>query len=644
MSMELLHRIFLDVANMSLAGSLVIGVVLAVRLLLRRLPRIYSYVLWGVVLFRLLCPVSLTADFSLMGVLDPVVEPRTEGIASVELLPETLAPAEAEPPQLSQTGGETALPPPMPETHPVEMLSWVWLAGLAVMICYSLWSWLRLRRRLAAAVPAGKNLWLADHIRSPFVLGLFRPRIYLPSSLGEREQRYILLHERYHIRRGDPLWKVLGFAALSLHWFNPLVWLAFVLAGRDMEMSCDEAVVARLGEGIRKEYSASLLNLAVGRPIISGMPLAFGEGDTKERVIHVLNWKKPKKWMKLAGSLCCLLAVAACGVNPGGSSEPKTGELLQPETLTEALAQRDWDWYVSEEETMIGREHMSYSLRSRELHYGETPEGAPMLMCGVKSMLFEGEPILTVQFVKESNPGAAGDEDEVFSWADSRERVILAAELYGMESQPLADTLEASEPEESVSGQPVYMAEQPDGFCAVQVVRAKPHPRSTDPYVNHVSYAITVYLAPSRTAYDRVMQWNLEESQKLRENPDLIRGSIVTLGGTWSVAEGDDTVLTLTVGGETQKAEKCWSGGLEQFRRLAELPLLPCQEHPYRMEGGTVTLENGGLTLTVWEAAPWFGILDSGEEELWLRSTERDTDLWQLLSGWAEAALTAENG
>ena len=152
---------------------------------------------------------------------------------------------------------------------------------MLVMVLYAMVSYIRLRRKLITASLLRDNIYLADEIAFPFVMGLLRPKIYLPSSMAEQEQPYILMHEQHHIRRRDPVIKALAFLALCIHWFNPLVWVAFIMAGKDMEMSCDEAVVRKMGTGILADYTASLLSLATGKHIIAGMPLAFGEGDTK---------------------------------------------------------------------------------------------------------------------------------------------------------------------------------------------------------------------------------------------------------------------------------------------------------------------------------------------------------------------------
>lgn len=303
--------------HMTLTGSVIILFVLVMRLLLRRAPKIYSYLLWSVVLFRLLCPAGFSAPVSLLSVLDTPTVPVQNTFSWEKVAPQgtdegafalPAAPIPTVPsPALSE--GASGMPRPT-------VLSAVWLLGMAALFTYSVISLLLLRRRLLGAMPLEGNVYLADHIDTPFVLGLVRPRIYLPSSLSEGERGYILLHERHHIRRGDHLWKLLGFLALCIHWFNPLVWLAFVLAGKDMEMSCDEAVLKTMGSGIRADYSASLLSLSTGKRIIAGAPLAFGEGDTKSRIQNALRWRTPPTWVRIAAALACGIAIAVCAADP----------------------------------------------------------------------------------------------------------------------------------------------------------------------------------------------------------------------------------------------------------------------------------------------------------------------------------------
>ena len=308
---------FARILNMSLTGSIVIAVVLLARLFLKRAPKIYSYALWAVVLFRLLCPLSITAGLSVLKPI-PVTMRTTPGVSSIVYQPVQQAlsrggyvPAVQQQPVSDQESEQVE-----PEVTVLQIAAYVWLTGASVMAIYSVVQYLTLRHRLVGAAPYREEIYLADHITTPFVLGVLRPKVYLPSETPEGERAFIIAHERHHIRRHDPLWKLLGYAALCLHWFNPLVWLAFALAGKDMEMSCDEAVIRHLGEDVRAEYSQALLRLATHKKIITGMPLAFGEGDTKGRVMNMAKWKEPKLWVSLICLLLCTAILVACAVNP----------------------------------------------------------------------------------------------------------------------------------------------------------------------------------------------------------------------------------------------------------------------------------------------------------------------------------------
>ncbi|MCI7726939.1 MAG: M56 family metallopeptidase [Clostridiales bacterium] len=338
-----MQAVFVKILNMSITGSIAIAVVLLARLFLKRVPKIYSYALWAVVLFRLLCPLSITAGLS---VLKPLPVTTTPGISAVSYQPVQQAVKyssrtvmEVQQEQMPVQEAEQ----PKQGVSPMEIAAYLWLAGASMMALYSVAQYLALRRKLAEAVPLREEIYLADRISSPFVMGIFHPRIYLPSSTPMVERRFIVAHERHHIRRGDPVWKLLGYAALCIHWFNPLVWLAFCLAGKDMEMSCDEAVIKRLGEHIRADYSQALLRLATHKRIVSGMPLAFGEGDTKGRVRNMAKWKKPKVWVSVLCVALCLVILAACALNPK-QEEESLGELPRIEGPADIGA---WElWFI----------------------------------------------------------------------------------------------------------------------------------------------------------------------------------------------------------------------------------------------------------------------------------------------------------
>lgn len=306
--------IFERVLNMSLTGSIVIAVVLLARLLLRRAPKIYSYMLWAVVLFRLLCPISLSAGLS---VLKPLPVTTSQGLSTV-----TYRPVE---PVISASGeiGQEAARPEPAETVKTEtgaqamtLAAAVWLTVGGALAGCSLVQYIVLRRKLREAAPYRGEVYLSDSIATPFVMGVIAPKIYLPSDTPKAERWFIIAHERHHLHRGDPLWKLLGYLALCVHWFNPLVWLAFFLGGKDMEMSCDEAVLNRLGEDIRADYSQALLRLATHKRLIAGMPLAFGEGETKGRVRNMARWRRPKVWVSGICAVLCLVVLAVCALNP----------------------------------------------------------------------------------------------------------------------------------------------------------------------------------------------------------------------------------------------------------------------------------------------------------------------------------------
>lgn len=321
-----LADIFSVVLNMSLAANIVILTVYLARLVLQRAPKIYSYLLWALVLFRLLCPVSITSSFSLIperigsgeiiteweddyiGETHTYFDNRTEYETAVEAGRETIPAGENH--FYVVTGSDGISKPKTVENAILPMLATAWLGGMVVLGFYSSVSYIRIRKQTRAAIPFRKNIYLADQVTSPFVMGLFHPAIYLPSTLDDSERCYIIAHERHHIYRGDHIFKALGFLALTIHWFNPLVWLAFSLASCDMEMSCDEAVIRLLGEDIRADYSATLLNLATGRRLFVGSPLAFGEDHPTDRVRNLAKWKKPAIWVIIICILvCAVLAV-----------------------------------------------------------------------------------------------------------------------------------------------------------------------------------------------------------------------------------------------------------------------------------------------------------------------------------------------
>jgi beta-lactamase regulating signal transducer with metallopeptidase domain len=336
------------ILNMSLTAGVVIVLVLLARILLRKAPKIFSYALWSVVLFRLVCPVAFSSEFSLLGVFHaPVV---TNG--SITYIPADIVHTEYPQVDLPISGISKVINDNLPyggEQTAADPLEWqmaaatmLWLGGIATMLIYSAASLLLLRRRLIGAVCLRENIYLSDHTATPFVIGVIRPKIYLPSSLTEQEQSYIILHEQTHIRRLDHISKMIAFLALAVHWFNPLVWAALSSCVKDMEMSCDERVLKEMGGGIKGAYSTSLLSLAAGRRLINGSPLAFGEGNIKGRIKNVMSFKKPGLWVLIVTTAVVVAAAMCLLTNPPKALEPTSPVLSLNQEVGADMAELDY--------------------------------------------------------------------------------------------------------------------------------------------------------------------------------------------------------------------------------------------------------------------------------------------------------------
>lgn len=310
-----MSELFLSVLNMSLRASYVILFVILVRLLLKKAPKYISYCLWSVVAFRLIVPFSFESVISLMPrntntvpILYDNIYQQSTGINSrVEVLDTFINQALSEP--AIETGVNSL------QIY-VKIGAYIWISGIIILFIYSIISILRLKRLLKDSQLIEHNIFVAENLRTPFVLGLIRPRIYLPGGLNTEERNYILLHEQIHIQRKDHIIKILAFLILSVHWFNPLVWVAFRLMSTDMELSCDERVLKETGEDIRKSYANSLLSLAVGKHILNGSPIAFGEGNVKGRIKGVLNYKKPTFWIVAVALVLTILVTVGLITDP----------------------------------------------------------------------------------------------------------------------------------------------------------------------------------------------------------------------------------------------------------------------------------------------------------------------------------------
>lgn len=394
-------EIFQKALNMSIAAGWLILAVIALRLLLRRAPKRFRLLLWAVVGLRLALPWSIESALSLI----PSAQTLPEGIM-LERAP-VLDTGISSLNGAINPGFTAAFTPELgASANPLQVLlpiaAALWMLGAAAMLLWALVSWLRLRKRVREAVRLEGNVYECE-IASPFVLGLFRPRIYLPFSLENGERELVLAHERAHITAGDHIIKPLGWLLLAAHWYNPLVWLAYALFCRDIELACDERVVRGLSLSDRADYSQALLDLSRPRGGVRACPLAFGESSVKGRVKSVLSYKKPAFWLVLLAVVVCVGAAVCFLTDPKEEAEPVDdgdGGVVISARLEENFPAQVLDYAFACTEEMA--EELSYlGLKSAELTdlscYAEVeaPEGGTLLLfrLGARFELAEPESV-----------------------------------------------------------------------------------------------------------------------------------------------------------------------------------------------------------------------------------------------------------
>lgn len=308
--------IFLKLLNLSISASWLVLVVLALRLVLKRAPKWVNVLLWGMVALRLMLPFSIESALSLI----PSAETVSPEVVQFDPAPTITSGVEFIDNAVNPSLSESFAAAPLASVNPLYvwtyLAGWVWLIGLAAMLAYALVSYLRLRRRVSASIPLRENIYVCDEVPSPFILGIVHPRIYLPSALDEAQRGSVLSHERAHLARHDHWWKPLGFALLAVYWFNPLLWLAYTLLCRDIELACDERVLRGMDAGQVKDYSSALLACSVPRRMLAACPLAFGEVGVGARVKNALRYKKPAFWVVAASVIVCIVVAVCFLTNP----------------------------------------------------------------------------------------------------------------------------------------------------------------------------------------------------------------------------------------------------------------------------------------------------------------------------------------
>ena len=301
---------FLKLVNMSISAGWLVLAVLALRFILKKAPKWVNVLLWGIVALRLICPFSIESALSLI--------PSQETISPeimMDWTPEISTGIEPLDQVVNPVISTSFAPEPSASANPLQILipvaANIWLLGVLVMLIYTAVSYISLQRKLRTAVILRNSIFQCETVQSPFVLGVFRPRIYLPYAIEGQNLYHVVAHEQAHIRRKDHWWKPLGFLLLTVYWFNPLMWVAYVLLCRDIELACDEKVIAELGNDQRADYTQALVACSVNRRMISACPLAFGEVGVKERVKSIMNYRKPAFWIVILAIVACV-AVAVC--------------------------------------------------------------------------------------------------------------------------------------------------------------------------------------------------------------------------------------------------------------------------------------------------------------------------------------------
>ena len=305
-----MNELFLKIINMSISASWLVLAVLILRFVLKKAPKWINVLLWGIVAIRLICPFSFESTLSLIPSAETI--PLNIGMDTTPTINSGISAINnAVNPIISQSNTPMAGASVNLLQITIGIYEYIWIFGMIALALYTAISYWRLRRKVDTAVRYKDNIFQSENVSFPFVLGIIKPRIYLPFKMNGQYLEYVVAHEQAHICRKDHWWKPLGFLLLMIHWFNPLMWLAYVLLCRDIELACDEKVIKELGNEQRGDYTQALVACSINRRMIAACPLAFGEVSVKERVKSVMNYKKPAFWVIIISVIVCV-GVAVC--------------------------------------------------------------------------------------------------------------------------------------------------------------------------------------------------------------------------------------------------------------------------------------------------------------------------------------------
>ena len=382
-----MEAVFLRIVNIAITASWLVLAVFLLRFALKKAPKWATCLLWGVVALRLILPFSFESALSLIPSSEPILEQSvvTEAASAQPILPDenqSSTPSVNETPGLS--GNPVVTPPssgslaptPQASVDPMQIVllvaSIVWLCGVLAMLGYGAYSYLRLYRKLRASIRQEGSVYLCDNVETPFILGVFRPRIYLPSGISESEIPYVIAHEEAHLKRKDHLWKPLGFLLLSVYWFNPLFWVAYILLCRDIENACDEKVIKNSDNAYRVGYSEALLSCSVHRRSVMACPVAFGETGVKSRIRAVLHYKKPAFWLIIIAVVAIIVTCVCFLTDPVSDKDETTTAVTTEEVPVTTTAPTTTETPITPEDPDAWKEKVDWE--SLDNGYNEETE------------------------------------------------------------------------------------------------------------------------------------------------------------------------------------------------------------------------------------------------------------------------------
>lgn len=321
--------VFLRILNVSISASFLVQVVLFLRLMLKKAPRWSMCLLWALVALRLIMPFSIESRLSLLPDIDLI--PGADGI-SQSSADAIVAPI---PMDTDIPASGTGIPQKASRAeHILSVCTPIWWSGMGLMLLYSIFTYVRLRFQVRASMYHSHRVYLCDDVDSPFILGTVCPRIYIPSDIEDGQLTYVLAHENAHIRRGDHWWKPLGYLLLSVYWFNPLLWVAYIFLCRDIEQACDEKVISQMGTIEKKGYSQALLACSVHRRMVAACPVAFGEVSVKSRIKNIVRYKKPGFWIILISVVTCAVTAVCFLTDPKPCAHMEQGAITTHPSCT----------------------------------------------------------------------------------------------------------------------------------------------------------------------------------------------------------------------------------------------------------------------------------------------------------------------